>query len=170
VGNAAALSTFPQARRGAELGGALDRAIVLEPAFVVISADMTERSDQRCEKRRLNPLGGETLGTAWTSLRLAHPLTGEQKQKKRTCDVLLKPDNLIRYRHFSCICLQKIRNVVIVSARVDIVSEAAPRRGRVRRGRTGGKMDVGRKSRRNPLKSHKTRKKTADHLGLGGGD
>jgi hypothetical protein len=55
------------------------------------------------------------------------PLTGEQKQKKRTCDVLLKPDNLIRYRHFSCICLQKIRNVVIVSARVDIVSEAAPR-------------------------------------------
>src|ERR1700734_384697 len=39
VDNAAALSTFPQARHGAELGGALDRAIVLEPAFLVAAAD-----------------------------------------------------------------------------------------------------------------------------------
>jgi hypothetical protein len=32
-----------------------------------------ERNDQRCEKCRLNPLGGETLWTTWTSLWLAHP-------------------------------------------------------------------------------------------------
>src|SRR5271156_2355570 len=38
--------------------------------------------------------------TAWTSLRLAHPAhEAEQNQKKRTSDVLPKPDNLIRYRH-----------------------------------------------------------------------
>src|SRR5277367_6790761 len=37
--------------------------------------------------------------TAWTSLRLAHPAhEAEQNQKKRTSDVLPKPDNLIRYR------------------------------------------------------------------------
>jgi hypothetical protein len=37
--------------------------------------------------------------TAWTSLRLAHPAhEAEQKQKKRTFNVLPKPDNLIRYR------------------------------------------------------------------------
>src|SRR5271166_622927 len=37
--------------------------------------------------------------TAWTSLRLAHPAhEAEQNQKKRTYDVLPKPDNLIRYR------------------------------------------------------------------------
>jgi hypothetical protein len=35
----------------------------------------------------------------WTTLRLAHSPTGEQNQKKRTVDVLSKPDNLIRYRH-----------------------------------------------------------------------
>jgi hypothetical protein len=87
------------------------------------------------------------------------PLTGEQKQKKRTCDVLLKPDNLIRYRHFSCICLQKIRNVVIVSARVDIVSEAAPRADGFDAVGPEEKLDVGRKSRRNPLKSHKRGRK-----------
>jgi transposase len=40
-----------------------------------------QRSDQRCEKCRLNPL------------------TGQQKHKKRTFGLLLKPDNLIRYRH-----------------------------------------------------------------------
>ena len=35
----------------------------------------------------------------WTTLRLAHMTTGEQNQKKRTFDVLPKPDKLIRYRH-----------------------------------------------------------------------
>jgi len=35
----------------------------------------------------------------WTTLRLAHIPTGEQNQKKRTYDVLPKPDNFIRYRH-----------------------------------------------------------------------
>ncbi|HWY81435.1 MAG TPA: hypothetical protein VNY10_05780, partial [Roseiarcus sp.] len=34
----------------------------------------------------------------WTTLRLAHIPTGEQNQKKRTYDVLPKPDNFIRYR------------------------------------------------------------------------
>jgi hypothetical protein len=34
----------------------------------------------------------------WTTLRLAHIPTGEQNQKKRTFDVLPKPDNFIRYR------------------------------------------------------------------------
>ena len=39
--------------------------------------------------------------TAWTSLRLAHSAhEAEQNQKKRTYDVLPKPDNLIRYRQF----------------------------------------------------------------------
>jgi hypothetical protein len=35
----------------------------------------------------------------WTTLRLAHMPTGEQKQKKRTLDLLPKPDKLTRYRH-----------------------------------------------------------------------
>jgi len=39
----------------------------------------------------------------WTTLRLAHMPTGEQNQKKRTFDVLPKPDNLIRYRHDSAL-------------------------------------------------------------------
>jgi hypothetical protein len=47
--------------------------------------------------RRLNPLSGAPVDM-WTTLRLAHIPTGEQKQKKRTFDVLPKPDNLIRYR------------------------------------------------------------------------
>ena len=41
-----------------------------------------ERNDQRCEKRRLNPLGGETLWTAWTSLRLAHPAHRQNKSRR----------------------------------------------------------------------------------------
>ena len=48
-------------------------------------------------KRRLNPLGGEPVD-GMDKPRLAHPPTGEQKQKKRTYDALPKPDNLIRYR------------------------------------------------------------------------
>jgi len=98
------------------------------------------------------------------------PLTGEQKQKKRTCDVLLKPDNLIRYRHFFMYLLAENPKRCYCECESGHCFRSCPTRGRVRRGRTGGKMDVGRKSRRNPLKSHKTRKKTADHLGLGGGD
>ncbi|MGO9173388.1 MAG: hypothetical protein ACLP7P_15695, partial [Rhodomicrobium sp.] len=39
------------------------------------------------------------LWTAWTSLKLAHPPTAEQKQKQRTFDALPKPANLISYRH-----------------------------------------------------------------------
>jgi hypothetical protein len=69
---------------------------------------------------------------------------------------------------FSCIFLQKIRNVV--SVRVDIVSEAAPGADGFDAVGPKEKLEVGRKSRRNPLKSHKTRKKTADHLGRDGGD
>jgi hypothetical protein len=42
-------------------------------------------------------LGGEPVDM-WTTLRLAHIPTGEQNHKKRTYDVLPKPDNLIRYR------------------------------------------------------------------------
>ncbi len=44
-----------------------------------------ERSDQRCEKRRLNPLGGATLWTAWTSLRLAHP--AHRRTKPEEADI-----------------------------------------------------------------------------------
>jgi len=36
--------------------------------------------------------------TASPTLRFAHMPTGEQNQKKRTFDVLSKPDKLIRYR------------------------------------------------------------------------
>ena len=43
-----------------------------------------ERSDQRCEKRRLNPLSGETLWTAWTSLRLAPPPRPQQNKSRRS--------------------------------------------------------------------------------------
>ena len=44
-----------------------------------------ERNDQRCEKCRLNPLGGETLWTAWTSLRLAHP--AHRRTKAEEADI-----------------------------------------------------------------------------------
>ena len=37
---------------------------------------------QRCEKRRLNPLGGASLWTAWTSLRLAHPAHRQNKTRR----------------------------------------------------------------------------------------
>jgi len=43
----------------------------------------------------------------WTTLRLAHIPTGEQNQKKRTYDVLPKPDNFIRYRHMRGIRLRR---------------------------------------------------------------
>ena len=56
------------------------------------------QDDRRRPSRRLNPLGGETPWTAWTSLRLAHPAHSRTKQKKRTFDALPKPDNFIRYR------------------------------------------------------------------------
>jgi hypothetical protein len=67
-----------------------------------------------------------------------------------------RPDN-----DFSCTFLQKIRNIVIVSVRVGIVSEAAPRVDGFDAVGPEEKLEVGRKSRRNPLESHKTRKKTA---------
>ena len=47
------------------------------------SAARREGSHQRCEKRRLNR-SAASLWTAGTSLRLAVPPTGEQKEKKRT--------------------------------------------------------------------------------------
>ena len=34
------------------------------------------------KKRRLNPLSGETLWTAWTSLRLAHPAHSRTKPEE----------------------------------------------------------------------------------------
>jgi len=54
----------------------------------------------------------------WTTLRLAHIPTGEQNQKKRTYDVLPKPDNLIRYRHqmLESNLLLKIGNQVKLAA------------------------------------------------------
>ena len=39
-------------------------------------------NDQRCKKRRLNPLGGQTLWTAWTSLRLAQPAHSRTKPEE----------------------------------------------------------------------------------------
>jgi hypothetical protein len=48
--------------------------------------------------RRLNPLSGAGRGNVDTRPRLAHSPTAEQNQKKRTSDVLPKPDNLTRYR------------------------------------------------------------------------
>jgi hypothetical protein len=60
-----------------------------------------ERNDQRCEKRRLNPLGGEPVD-GMDKPPACHPAhEAEQKQKKRTFNVLPKPDNLIRYRQRS---------------------------------------------------------------------
>jgi hypothetical protein len=57
-----------------------------------------ERSAQGCERRRLNPLGGEPV-EMWTTLpRCPQSHEAEQEQKKRTYDVLPKPDKLIRYR------------------------------------------------------------------------
>ena len=53
---------------------------------------------ERCEKRRLNPLGGETCGRHGQASGLPTPPTAEQNQKKRTYDALPKPDNFIRYR------------------------------------------------------------------------
>ena len=47
--------------------------------------------------RRLNPLGG-ALWKCGQRKRVAHSPTGVQNQKKRTFDVLPKPDKLIRYR------------------------------------------------------------------------
>jgi hypothetical protein len=58
-----------------------------------------ERKDHRSETRRLNPLGGETCGRHGQASGLPTPPAGEQKQKKRTYDVLPKPNYLIRYRH-----------------------------------------------------------------------
>ena len=54
---------------------------------------------KRCEKRRLNPLGGETPvdGMDKPPACPTRP-QAEQNQKKRTFDALPKPDNLIRYR------------------------------------------------------------------------
>jgi hypothetical protein len=40
---------------------------------------------RKCEKRRLNPLGGETLWTAWTSLWLAHP--AHRRTKAEEADI-----------------------------------------------------------------------------------
>ena len=44
--------------------------------------DEKEENDQRCKKRRLNPLGGPTLWTAWTSLRLAQPAHSRTKPEE----------------------------------------------------------------------------------------
>ena len=61
--------------------------------------------------------------------------------------------------------MQKIRNIAIVSVRVDIVSEAAPRADGFDAVGPEEKLEIGRKSLCNPLKSNKTRKKMASHLG-----
>jgi hypothetical protein len=53
---------------------------------------MTLDAPLKSAQRRADPVD------MWTTLRLAHIPTGEQNQKKRTYDVLPKPDNLIRYR------------------------------------------------------------------------
>ena len=54
---------------------------------------MTLDAPLKSAQRRADPVD------MWTTLRLAHIPTGEQNQKKRTYDVLPKPDNFIRYRH-----------------------------------------------------------------------
>jgi hypothetical protein len=53
---------------------------------------MTLDAPLKSAQRRADPVD------MWTTLHLAHIPTGEQNQKKRTYDVLPKPDNLIRYR------------------------------------------------------------------------
>src|SRR6201999_856907 len=53
---------------------------------------MTLDEPLKSAQRRADPVD------MWTTLHLAHIPTGEQNQKKRTYDVLPKPDNLIRYR------------------------------------------------------------------------
>jgi hypothetical protein len=92
---------------------------------------------------------------------------------KRAEDLLLPPAGRQRFRRmdvtrrgsdFSCISLQKIRNIVIVRVRAGIVSQVGLRADGTRRGRTGKISEIGRKSRRNSLKYHKMRKKMADYL------
>jgi hypothetical protein len=51
--------------------------------------------------KRKTPLKSAQRRGLWKcgqGIRLAHSPTAEQNQKKRTFDVLRKPDNLIRYR------------------------------------------------------------------------
>src|SRR6202042_2171021 len=61
----------PAFRQGAGQGPCLSRSMSIPTAGPLSPAALhrplrRERNDQRCEKRRLNPLGGETLWTAWT--------------------------------------------------------------------------------------------------------
>jgi hypothetical protein len=50
---------------------------------------------------------------------LPTPPTGEQKQKKRTSDVLPKPDNFIRYRQNLHDFLFKHRRIVTATSHTD---------------------------------------------------
>jgi hypothetical protein len=59
--------------------------------------DETEQSEMR--KRPLKSARRRACGNVDSVPRAVHSPTGEQNQKKRTYDVLPKPDKLIRYRH-----------------------------------------------------------------------
>ena len=63
------------------------------------SAATTRREPSEMRKTPLKSARRRLPVDMWTTLRLAHIPTGEQDQKKRTFDVLPKPDRLIRYRH-----------------------------------------------------------------------
>ena len=88
-------------RQGAGQGPRLPRRLARRlPRAALHRPIRRQRNDQRCEKRRLNPLGGEPRGRHGQASGLPTPPTGEQNQKKRTFEVLPKPDNFIRYRHW----------------------------------------------------------------------
>jgi hypothetical protein len=64
------------------------------PEIAAAVFDFVAMEDQKAAFIR----AAASLWTASTRPRVAHPATGEQKQKKRTYDVLPKPANLIRVR------------------------------------------------------------------------
>ena len=135
-------------RQGAGQGPRLSRRLPRRLSRTPLHRPLRrERSDQRCEKRRLNPLGGEPVDSGQAS-GLPTPPQAEQNQKKRTFDVLPKPDNLIRYR-------QKLQAVMarIASTGSNFRAEARKVVGRIARGPCGcshrpGPRDRARENRR----------------------
>ena len=86
-------------RQGAGQGPRLSRRLPRPlPRAALHRPLRRKRERSSSQERRLNPLGGATCGRHGQASGLPTPPTGEQNQKKRTFDVLPKPDNLIRYR------------------------------------------------------------------------
>src|ERR1700676_2117948 len=85
----------------------------------------TERSSN--PEKPLNSARRPACGNVDNAKGVAHSPTGEQKQKKRTFDVLPKPANLIRYRHPEDGRLRALRRGVEVEAPIAAESPRALR-------------------------------------------